>query len=731
MKTLILLLVIIIPSLALPQTGWYYLNPTPTGNNLYDLTMFSETSGICISTNSIFRTYDGGRNWTEYFLSNSDLYITGMSIVDSSLGYLSMGSGRILKTIDGGKTWSFVSQMSQMCYGIKFISSQTGYIFTKYNNLNYRGTRILKTTNAGISWTECFSDYSISLGKINFVTPSIGYSIGYNTDTNGNYYHTKILKTTNSGLTWDSIASSLNISPSKTLFLVEQTGFISGSGYNQANRILRTTNGGVSWGDTLKRNLVDIRFTDASSGYFITGDSTFARTTNAGANWTFSVIRNPTLDYNRHPNQLCFINQNTGVCVGNLGLILRTENNGTNWTNINSSFTNEEFDDVVFKNNNTGFLMGWDRNIYKTTNGSQNWTKYTFGNSNSNLGAMIYAGSNTWYLSQAWDPIMYKTTNDGVSWDTLTNTGFIQSTALKFLNPTTGFGVSKYNVFGKTTNGGLNWFINNQIGGQNWTLDFIDENTGFVGGGFQLRKTSNGGINFETIPESIIHSAWDVKFISRDTVVVSGISQNGVGTNRGAIWKSINGGTNWTEYLVPGAYALGPLRFTDKKTGYVLEGWDGSYYGLFKTTNAGENWFRIRVPDGRLVAINFADTTTGYIVGYDGLILKTTNGGASTFVHMNEAIPGNFTLFQNYPNPFNPSTVIKFNLIQSGKQTNIPVKIIIFDILGRQMETLLDEKLSVGVHEVNWNASKYAAGVYFYTLLTDEYKETKKMMLIK
>ena len=62
---------------------------------------------------------------------------------------------------------------------------------------------------------------------------------------------------------------------------------------------------------------------------------------------------------------------------------------------------------------------------------------------------------------------------------------------------------------------------------------------------------------------------------------------------------------------------------------------------------------------------------------------------------------------------------------------NENVKIIIFDILGRKLETLLDENLTAGVHEVNWNASRYAAGVYFYMLLTDGTKETKKMILIK
>jgi uncharacterized delta-60 repeat protein len=89
-------------------------------------------------------------------------------------------------------------------------------------------------------------------------------------------------------------------------------------------------------------------------------------------------------------------------------------------------------------------------------------------------------------------------------------------------------------------------------------------------------------------------------------------------------------------------------------------------------------------------------------------------------------IPANYSLSQNYPNPFNPSTKFKF---QISKITD--AKIPVFDILGREVEILVDKQLQPGTYEANWNASNYTSGVYFYKLITADYSETRKMVLIK
>jgi len=89
-------------------------------------------------------------------------------------------------------------------------------------------------------------------------------------------------------------------------------------------------------------------------------------------------------------------------------------------------------------------------------------------------------------------------------------------------------------------------------------------------------------------------------------------------------------------------------------------------------------------------------------------------------------VPKIYSLSQNYPNPFNPSTTIRYALPSSAK-----VKLAIYDLLGREIATLVNEEQSAGWKEVKWNAINFASGMYFYTLTAGNFVEIKRMMLIK
>lgn len=89
-------------------------------------------------------------------------------------------------------------------------------------------------------------------------------------------------------------------------------------------------------------------------------------------------------------------------------------------------------------------------------------------------------------------------------------------------------------------------------------------------------------------------------------------------------------------------------------------------------------------------------------------------------------IPSQFSLSQNYPNPFNPTTHFEFQIASFGL-----VKLTIYDILGREIATLVNDQLQPGTYEVAWDASNYPSGVYYYKLKADDFSETKKMILMK
>lgn len=89
-------------------------------------------------------------------------------------------------------------------------------------------------------------------------------------------------------------------------------------------------------------------------------------------------------------------------------------------------------------------------------------------------------------------------------------------------------------------------------------------------------------------------------------------------------------------------------------------------------------------------------------------------------------IPKNFELSQNYPNPFNPSTTIEYSI---PKDANVTLKI--FDVLGKEVSTLENSQKSAGTYIINWNASNFSSGIYFYRITAGEFTETKKMFLVK
>ncbi len=110
---------------------------------------------------------------------------------------------------------------------------------------------------------------------------------------------------------------------------------------------------------------------------------------------------------------------------------------------------------------------------------------------------------------------------------------------------------------------------------------------------------------------------------------------------------------------------------------------------------------------------------------FDFLTIKYTQGSRLNSV-FNSEVPDNFKLHQNFPNPFNPATKIKLEL---PKESN--TKIAVYDVLGNELSVVVDEWLEAGSYEFDWNGSGFSSGTYFYKLMTDEFTETKKMILLK
>ena len=155
-------------------------------------------------------------------------------------------------------------------------------------------------------------------------------------------------------------------------------------------------------------------------------------------------------------------------------------------------------------------------------------------------------------------------------------------------------------------------------------------------------------------------------------------------------------------------------------TGFVRTTTNDSGYFEFRITDKISNYtiYIEQVPQGFIndsIVVHAGDTTANLNLR----ILTDVKQG-------NTNIPQNYSLLQNYPNPFNPSTYIKYQLAKSGF-----VSLKIYDILGNEVRTLVNETKNAGSYKVKFDGSDLSSGIYFYQLKTNNYTATKKLMLLK
>jgi photosystem II stability/assembly factor-like uncharacterized protein len=254
------------------------------------------------------------------------------------------------------------------------------------------------------------------------------------------------------------------------------------------------------------------------------------------------------------------------------------------------------------------------------------------------------------------------------------------------------------------------------------TSSFINANTGFIGGCTNFGKTTDGGVYWTVFNNVFAVDINTVFAVDQNTVYAAGESN--------VIYKSVNGGLNWSSYTIfsnPSALIYS-IYFPNSNNGYAVGGAsEVSNEGIiFASNNAGNSWYvQEALGASRFNTVFFVSQNTGYAAGKDGTIFKTTTGGIG-ITNISTEVPEQFSLTQNYPNPFNPSTKFKVKVAELSD-----VKIIVYDVLGREIATLVNEQLSAGIYEVTWDAGSYSSGVYFYKLYAVNFSETKKMVLIK
>ncbi len=239
-----------------------------------------------------------------------------------------------------------------------------------------------------------------------------------------------------------------------------------------------------------------------------------------------------------------------------------------------------------------------------------------------------------------------------------------------------------------------------------------------------ILRTMNGGFNWDNM--SLPDTTFDFCDISQKGLYYSGNIICAVGTN-GRIYKTTDFGDTWQQKSSGTTNTLRKVYFHTLDSGAVA----GDNGTIRLTTNGGETWYQdpnmISPASRNYKSITFVNRQKGTFSALsDTLFFVSQNQVTVGIQPVNSELPTEFALAQNYPNPFNPVTKIMFKVASPTD-----VKLTIFDINGKEVQTLLNEKKGSGVYEVTWDAAGFTSGVYFYRIQTQDFTQTKKMIMIK
>jgi hypothetical protein len=368
---------------------------------------------------------------------------------------------------------------------------------------------------------------------------------------------------------------------------------------------------------------------------------------------------------------------------------------------------------------NSNLYAGGTAYLFRSTNNGNNWTGLmnnpAYAWSIAASGANIFCGVSTTTMNQTAG--VYRSTNNGVSWSLIGLSGKYIFDVAGSDQQVIAASMNDSKLY-RSTNAGLNWAdITGDLNYGVYRLAISGNRT--YAGGQGLHVTTNNGGHWSTI---FLTDNTDAITVS-DSIIF-------VGTNSHGVYRSTNYGQSWENTLtaskrIYSVYMYGSNVFAGGDTCFYVSTDGGSTFmdkmqGLGNATISG-----IVVHNNYVFVVNSNYLSTN-IAGWKRTLQELI--GIET---ISSEAPAAYILFQNYPNPFNPVTKIKFDIPYAGQRHAFDVRLTIYDLLGRQVTTLVNQQLQPGTYEVVWDASNYYSGVYFYKLITPSFSETKSMVLIK
>jgi photosystem II stability/assembly factor-like uncharacterized protein len=752
-------------------TGLSYL-PT-AGKLVYKLLIHPTNNQMLIAATSggIYKTTDGGATWAQKNVNT--VFDLEFKPGDPTVVYASTGtfsSVYLAKSTNTGDTWTFTSIVTGRRGELAVSPNNPAVIYllaTTSTGGGYAG--VYKSTDSGTSFTQV-ADTSKHMGG--YYTDGSGPNTGQGTydlciaasPTDANTLFIGGIctwKSTDGGYTWAAnnnwtASTAYNFSGVAVVHadkhaLVYQSPTTLFEGNDGG--IYKTTNGGSTWTD-LSNGLVisqiyriGISKTDSSKILAGLQDNGCKKFNGAVNTWSdvkggdgFEVI----IDNNNATSYMYVTYVN--------GQIYRNSNgfNTSSITQISANIpggqpTGAWVTPYIMDPTNSAILYAGYDQIWETTNRGNSWTSVSQHLSDTvKLRSLAIAPSNTSVLYTADLSKMWKTTDGGATnWSAITlptTANSVTYIAVKNNDPNTVWitygGYTSGSKVYQTTDGGSSW-TNISAGLPNLPIMCItqykrvtDRNVLFVGTdvGVYIKDGANDWVSFSNGLPNVVASELEIYYGSTVDRVVAGTFGRGL----------------WETEL---AQAL-PVELTTftaaQKEQSILLNWNTSTevnnfgFEIQRICRSGlqtaDTWQKVGFVNGRGSSntshdYSFSDNTVQVAGKYNYRLKQVDMDGSA---HFSKEVELNFTpvkmyaLHQNYPNPFNPVTSIVYQVASEGK-----VVLKIYNMLGKEMATLVDENKPAGQYQVTFNAQNIPSGVYFYTLRAGDFTKTKKLTLLK
>ncbi len=713
-------LIIVATSLTVAQPFWERL-PGPNATHSINCLKEDAAGGKLYAGTAlgggIYVSADNGATWS-LKASGLDPNASILDIETDNAGNVYALGVKTYKSTNGGDTWEKLDNSTDGMTTLHITSG--GVIFAGQETAV--GNGITRSTDGGTTWEFARTGLPTTiLGPFTYYRSVSSIT----SDGSGNLYCTVnggnasteagVYKSTNNGDTWTRTSNGLLANVSVEPVLYSPNGMIYAA---VRNRVYHSTDAGASWvlGDSIpmaNSTLISRLAVNSSHQIFAGTTAGVFRAAKGGIGWaSINVPSSSNYDF-------IVTSANAYLAApleiwGTHGGIHQSTDDGATWNTLNNGINNTPT--FALKVGSSGVILnglGGGRVEFSYDNGAtftRAYLSYTGLFTFAALAAFEENPSGT--IVAATGEGLHTSTDQGVTW---TKTSSVSNQRALTLDQSGNFFAANGSGAYKSTDNGQTW---NSLGGGGDAYGILVTQAGTILTGTYnsgVNRTTDGGTTWTNSGTIVFGNVTIGKFVQLDNGTIYTHALLGIfkSTDDGATWAALTG------------TPIGVQSRKIESTGNILL--LGTPEGLYKTIDGGANW--TKHADGLMNTVldHLSVGPDGRLYGAGGAgIYRTTNPITTGVELSSNIIPSAFELTQNYPNPFNPMTNFELRIANFGFVT-----LRIYDMLGKEVASLINKTLQPGIYKVSWDAGAQPSGVYFYRLTAGEFNQTKQMILIK